>query len=413
MGMKRIDTAIIGGGGAGLCGAVMLARGGAGTVALFEKAQRVGRKLLSTGNGTCNITNRDLALSHYHGQAPAFARPALEAFGEAETRSFFRSVGVECVAEPDGRVYPRSRQAGSVLDCLRMACAEYGVALHTGCGVTALKRQRDGFVLETPQGVFYAQTVLVAAGGAAAPALGGGNDGYSLLTAVGHTRTPLFPSIVQLRTDTAFIKAVKGIRVEAGVTLIAPGQTLSQQGEVLFTEYGLSGPAVMAISRLAGDWERQKKGVLTAHLDLLPDIPATRVPTLLKARLALAERETGDFLTGFLHKRVGQTLLRAGGIPLTRPVASLTSAELDTIARLLKDWAIPVTGTQGFGGAQVTAGGIRTGEFDPVTLQSRLAPGLYAAGEVLDIDGDCGGYNLQWAWSSAAAAARHITGEAI
>lgn len=409
--MEHVDVAVIGGGAAGLCGAVMLARGGVGRVALFEKADRVGRKLLSTGNGTCNITNRDLTLSHYHGQAPAFARPALEVFGEAETRAFFQSVGVECVAEPDGRVYPRSRQAGSVLDCLRMACAESGAALHTGCGVTALKRQKDGFVLETPQGAFAARTVLAAAGGAAAPALGGGNDGYALLTALGHTRTPLFPSIVQLRTDTTFIKAVKGIRVEAGVTLAAPGQTFSRQGEVLFTEYGLSGPAVMAISRLAGDWERQKKGALTAHLDLLPDIPADRVPALLKARLSLAERETGDFLTGFLHKRVGQTLLRAAGIPLTRPVASLTPAECDTVADLLKDWAIPVTGTQGFGGAQVTAGGIRTGEFDPVTLQSRLVPGLYAAGEVLDIDGDCGGYNLQWAWSSAAAAARHITGE--
>ena len=408
--MEHVDVAVIGGGAAGLCGAVMLARGGAQPVAVFEKAARAGRKLISTGNGTCNITNRDLSLSHYHGQEPAFARTALASFTGADTRVFFRSIGVECVDEPDGRVYPRSRQAGSVLDCLRMACAENGVILHTGRAVTAIKPQKNGFILTTADGSVTARRVMVAAGGAAAPALGGGNDGYALLAALGHTRTPLFPSIVQLRTDTTYIKAVKGIRAEAVVTLSGAGGTLSRQGEVLFTEYGLSGPAVMAISRLAGDWERQKKGAMTAHLDLLPDIPADRVSSLLTARLAWPAREAGDFLTGFLHKRVGQTLLRAAGISLSRPVGSLTPAEVNAVVALLKGWTIPVTGTQGFGGAQVTAGGIRTAEFDPATLQSRLVPGLYAAGEVLDIDGDCGGYNLQWAWSSAAAAARHITG---
>ena len=351
--------------------------------------KRVGRKLLATGNGTCNITNRDLAPRHYHGGDPHFSKPALAAFTDRDTVAFFASIGVDCVAEPDGRMYPRSRQAGSVLDCLRMAAQEAGAVLHTDCPVTAIRPQKHGFVLDTPQGAVTAHYVLVAAGGAASPSLGGGNDGYALLTALGHTRTPLFPTIVQLRTDTTFVKAVKGIRVDAGVTLTGGGKTARSAGEVLFTEYGLSGPAVMAISRLA-------------------DLPPDKVAALVQQRRRFAAREAGDLLTGLLHKRVGQTLLRAAGISLSTPVGALTDDDAARVAALMKRWTLPVTGTQGLSAAQATAGGIDTRGFDPATLQSRLVPGLYAAGEVLDVDGDCGGYNLQWAWSSATAAARHI-----
>lgn len=409
--MQPMDTAIIGGGAAGLFAAVRLAQAGTGPVAVLEKADRVGRKLLATGNGTCNITNRDLALRHYHGEHPAFARPALNAFSHRDTEAFFASIGVECVAEPDGRVYPRCRQAGSVLDCLRLAAAEAGVRFYTGCPVTAITPRKKGFVLTLPDEDIPARRVLVAAGGAASPSLGGGSDGYALLTALGHTRTPLFPTIVQLRTDTTFVKAVKGIRVDAAVTLNGGGGAASAAGEVLFTEYGLSGPAVMAISRLAGDWERQKKGGMTVHLDLMPDLSLDRVSALIQERRRFTLREAGDFLTGFVNKRVGQTIMRAAGIALSTPVGALSGREAARVAMLLKDWAIPVTGTQGLKAAQATAGGIDTAGFDPATMQSRLVRGLYAAGEVLDIDGDCGGYNLQWAWSSAAAAARHMIGE--
>lgn len=402
--------AIIGGGAAGLCAAVQLARGGVPSVTVFEKAARVGRKLMATGNGTCNITNRDLSLRHYHGADPGFAKAALAAFTDRDTVAFFASIGVECVTEPDGRVYPRCRQAGSVLDCLRLAAEEAGVVFRTGCPVTAVRPQQSGFALKTPEGEVTVQHLLIATGGAASPSLGGGTDGYTLLTTLGHTRTPLFPTIVQLRTDTTFVKAVKGIRVEAAVTLTGDGRTLSSAGEVLFTEYGLSGPAVMAISRLAGNWERRKKGTMTAHLDLLPDLPLDNVSALLQERRRFGGREAGDFLTGFVNKRVGQTILRAAGIALSTPVSALSDRNTARVAALLKDWAIPVIGTQGLKAAQATAGGIATGEFDPATMQSRLVKSLYAAGEVLDIDGDCGGYNLQWAWSSATAAARDIVG---
>lgn len=409
--MKQGNIAIIGGGAAGLCAAVQLAKAGVSPVEVWEKAPRVGRKLMATGNGTCNITNRDLAPCHYHGQDPTFAKPALEGFTDKDTVSFFRSIGVDCVTDPDGRVYPRSRQAASVLDCLRLTAEEYGVVFHTGCPVTAVTPVKGGFDLTTAEGKCFARRVIVAAGGAASPSLGGCNDGYALLTALGHTRTPLFPTIVQLRTDTTFVKAVKGIRVEGTVTLRTNGQALSSSGEILFTEYGLSGPAVMAVSRVAGDWERRKKGELTAHLDLLPDLSAAELTAVLKGRRHLPERECGEYLTGFVNKRVGQTVLRMAGISLTAPISALTDKDIAVVAALLKDWTLAVTGTQGFGGGQATAGGIATADFDPRTLQSRRVKGLYAVGEVLDIDGDCGGYNLQWAWSSATAAARDIVSQ--
>ncbi|MGI6265061.1 MAG: aminoacetone oxidase family FAD-binding enzyme [Acutalibacteraceae bacterium] len=399
--------AVIGGGAAGLTAAVALAQGGK-TVTVWEKAPRVGRKLIATGNGTCNITNRDLALSHYHGADPAFALSALEAFTDRDTVAFFGSIGVDCVTDPDGRVYPRSRQAGSVLDCLRLALQAAGGTVVTGRTVGAIHPQKGGFSLAVGDERATADAVIVAVGGAAAPSLGGGVDGYALLTALGHTRTPLFASIVQLRTDTAFVKAIKGIRVDAAVTLEGNGQTATARGEVLFTEYGLSGPAVMAISRLAGDWERRKRGDMTARLDLLPDLSKEDLTAILRRRRALPGRDGGSFLTGFLNTRVGQTAVRMAGLSLSAPAGGLTDGDLKRIAGAIKNWRLPVTGTQGFSGAQVTAGGIATADFDPRTMRSRLVPGVYAVGEVLDIDGDCGGYNLQWAFSSAMAAARDL-----
>ncbi len=406
--MPKGTVAIIGGGAAGLCGAIQLARAGATGIVVLEKGPRVGKKLMATGNGTCNITNRELSLSHFHGQDAGFAAPALTRFGYADTLAFFRSIGVDCVTEPDGRTYPRSRQAGSVLDCLRLTAEALGVQILPSSPVTAIQKSKTGFLLTTPTGKLSADKVMIAVGGAASPSLGGGNDGYTLLTALGHCRTPLFPTIVQLKTDTTYVKAVKGMRVEGRLTLQTGKQALTSEGEILFTEYGLSGPATMAISRLAGDWERQKKAPLVAHLDILPDIGLEELTSLLKNRCSLPGRDCAEYLTGFLNKRVGQTVMRMAGISLTSPLSALTEGDIARIAALCKDWAISVTGTGGFANAQATAGGIATRDFDPDTMQSRLIPGLYAVGEVLDIDGDCGGYNLQWAWASATAAAMAI-----
>ena len=407
--MDKTELAVVGGGAAGLAAAVMAARAGIRTTVL-EKQPRVGKKLLATGNGTCNITNRDAAPGRYHGEQAAFVRPALAGFTPEEVCAFFASLGLPCEGRENGRIYPLCCQAAAVLTCLRLELQARGAVERCGSTVDCIVPEKAGFTLCGGGEELRARFVLLAAGGAAAPALGGGTGSYALAEALGHARTPLFPSIVQLRTDTAFIRAVKGLRVEGEAALLLDGrELLRERGEILFTEYGLSGPAVMQISRPAADWERKKRGRLEVELNLLPGWTEAALRNHLAARRSLPGRTLEEALTGLLQSRLGQTVLRAAGIgPLTRPAASLTDTELDALTAGIRRWRLPVTGTQGFGGAQVTAGGLRTAQFDPITLESRLAPGLYAAGEILDVDGDCGGFNLHWAWASAHAAVEAI-----
>ena len=406
------EYVIVGGGASGLAAAVFCARAvGGARVLVLEKAPRVGKKLLATGNGTCNISNRLATADRYHGDRGWIAS-VLDRFSPEQAMAFFESIGVSCITRENGRVYPRCEQAGAVLDCLRLELDALGVTVRCDTPVLSIARLNGGFELKTPDGTVKAKAVFLATGGAAAPALGGGSDCYALPLSLGHTRTPLFPSIVQVKTDIGYIKAMKGLRTDAAVTFCLNGRPLaSQTGEVLFTEYGLSGPAVMQISRVVGDWERQKKGTVTAALDLLPDLSAQQVLDELKKRRALS-RNGEDFLTGFLHKRIGQTMCRAAEIPLAQSTASLGDAQLNRLCDTVKAFTVTVTGTQGFGGAQVTAGGIATAEVDACTLCSKRVPDLYLLGELLDVDGDCGGFNLQWAWASAYVAATAATGGA-
>ncbi len=404
------DAIIIGGGAAGLAASVFLGRSAQGRrILVLEKGPRVGKKLMATGNGTCNLTNVKATAADYHG-APRLAKAALEAFSVAQTIDFFTSIGVDCATRPDGKVYPLSEQAGAVLDALRLEAQAIGVEILCDTKVTALKKQGNIWCVTCENGKYIAQNVLVTVGGAAAPALGGSAEGYRLLTDLGCEKKPLFPSIVQIRTATDYVRAVKGIRVDATVTLRIDGREMAQsQGEVLFADYGLSGPAVMFISRPVADWERQKRGEVVACLDLLPDWDSDKLLSRIRQRSQLKGRTLEDLLTGLLHKRVGQTILRVADVlPLTREVDTLTEDELNRIVKTIKNWKIPVTGTQGFGGAQVTAGGIAATEIDPTTFEIKRLPGVYAAGEVLDVDGNCGGFNLQFAWSSAYVASQAI-----
>ncbi len=404
------DVIIIGGGAAGLAASVFLGRSAKERrILLLEKGPRVGKKLMATGNGTCNLTNVKATAADYHG-APRLAQAALDAFSVRETIDFFTSVGVDCATRPDGKVYPLSEQAGAVLDALRLEAQALGVEMVCDCKVTALKPQKNAWCVVCDNATYTARQVLVTVGGAAAPALGGSAEGYRLLTDLGCAKTPLFPSIVQIRTATDYVRSVKGIRVDAALTLRTDGRVAAQSaGEVLFTDYGLSGPAVMFVSRIVADWERQKRGEVTACLDLLPDWEPDTLTARIRQRSELRGRTLEDLLTGLLHKRVGQTILRVAEVlPLTREVSTLTEEECIRIARTIKNWKIPVIGTQGFGGAQVTAGGIAATEIAPATFAVKRLPGVYAAGEVLDVDGNCGGFNLQFAWSSAYVAAQAI-----
>lgn len=396
-------TAIIGGGAAGLMAAVTAANTADTRVLLFERQARVGRKLLATGNGRCNLTNLNAGPSHYHGEDPDFVRPALAALDVSGTLALFRELGLlTAPADEAGRVYPLSDSANSVLDVLRFALERENVELYAGAPVTAVRRQKNGFLVETEENRFSADRVIIACGGCAGSKLGGVADGYALLQALGHSRTALHPALTQITSDSPYPKTLKGVRAGAVITLERDGSVLGQsRGEVQFTEKGISGIAVFELSRLVS-----VGGKCRAVLDFLPDFDAEELNIRFRQQAENRRTLSGEeLLTGVLHNKLGRTLCRAAGVA-GKPCGELTGDEIEHVAGLCKGFALHVTGTGGFDSAQVTAGGIRTSEFDPNTLESRVVPGLFACGEVLDIDGDCGGYNLQWAWSSGHLAGR-------
>jgi len=393
-----MNVIVIGGGAAGMMAALTAAEGGH-TVTLLEKQDRVGRKLMATGNGRCNLSNLNLTAENYHGADRDFVKPALAALPVDATLERFRSLGLLVTAEDSGKVYPVSDQAGSVLDVLRFALDSAGVVTRTGCGVTAIRCRRGGFELALEGGeALRCHKLILCCGGLAAGKLGGSKSGYQLLECLGHRCTRLYPALVQLRTDPTWVRSLKGVRAQAALTLKAGEQVLARtEGEVQFTEYGVSGPAVFELSRAASTGPQGQ----VLELDLLH----TQTPGALEQLMAVRQRTMPgltleNLLTGTVHNRLGRTLIRAAGFDLNAPVTGLKARDRKKIEQTVRRFALPVTGNQGFEAAQVTAGGICTRDFDPETLESRLAPGLYAAGEVLDIDGDCGGYNLQWAWSS-------------
>ncbi len=389
---------VIGGGASGMIAALTAAENPENQVTLLERQARLGRKLAATGNGRCNLTNLNTNLSCFHGENPTFLQPALNAFGVSDTLAYFEQLGLLTVAEPSGRVYPFSDQATSVVDVLRLAIEQSNIRLEAGCEVTELYYHDDAFFAQTEERRYAADRVIVACGGMAGAKLGGTRSGYQMLKGFGHTCTKLYPALVQLKTDPTWVKSLKGVRAEADVKLFSGTEVLAEtRGEVQFTEYGVSGPAIFEISRAA----TSTSDPLTVVLDLIPMMEQSALTALLEHKChAFPNITLENFLTGILQNRLGRTLLRACGLKLEATCNSLKKRDLQKIADTMKAFSLPITGNMGMEQAQVTAGGIRTDEFDPNTLESKLQPGLYACGEVLDIDGDCGGLNLQWAWSS-------------
>ena len=399
------NTAIIGGGAAGLFAACLLSRAGA-RVTLLEKQSRVGRKLLSTGNGRCNLSNLHASEGDYHGDS-RYIRSALNALPPKEAVAFFEEIGLVCTADEEGRVYPLSNQAAGVLDALRLYAAENGCEIITEFEVKALKKGRDGFIIQAADGrSLTAEQVIIACGGLAAPKLGGCADGYKLLEAFGHRCSPRLPAIAALKTDPDAVRALKGIRMQGELSLYGgEGLLRREKGEILFSETGVSGIAAMQMARSV-NLEMQRGGKCRLRMNFLPGAQENCIE---KRAGLLPERALEDFLSGIVPKRLGQVIIKNAGVaPLSMAAGDLTLSQCKQIYRALTAWELDIKSTLGFDQAQVTCGGVHLSDFDPDTLQSRREKGLFAAGEVLDVDGDCGGFNLQWAWSSAYLCARAI-----
>lgn len=395
---------VIGGGASGIMAALSAAEDKGNRVLLIERQQRIGRKLLSTGNGRCNLTNTGASVSDYHGADEAFVAKALERFGVEETLKLFFELGLVSVTEYGGRVYPLSNSANSVLDVLRFALDARGVETMTSTTVQRISKKHGVFSLVTEGGELHADNVIVACGGAAGAKLGGTTLGYELLRPLGHSRSSLHPSLVQLICDPAYPHALKGVRADAALSLRCGKELLaSSQGELQFTETGLSGPAAFDISREAAFVSKGGE----VHINFLRSFDRNEVLSLLRHKRELCHGlEASELLTGIVHNRLGKMLIKYSAVGGGRDCGELSDTDLCAIADACADMVIPLHGVGDFNAAQVTAGGIKTSEVSPVTMESRLVKGLFICGELLDVDGNCGGYNLQWAWTSGYIAGR-------
>ena len=397
---------IIGGGASGMAAALAAAENSDVQVVLMERQARVGRKLGATGNGRCNLTNLHAGSRGYHGDCAEFAAEAIGAFDPEATLAWFRELGLFTVAEESGRVYPYSDQANSVVDVLRFALEKPNIQVKLGFEVERVKRTAEGFRCEGSEETVICDKLIVACGGLAGTKLGGTMAGYKILRSLGHSCTKLRPTLVQLKSNWNGCPSLKGVRANCRARILHDGVCHYESlGELQFTEYGLSGPVIFEISRDACTG----KGSWCCQLDFLPNVPQQELEAELLRRKN-RNLPVSELLTGILHNRLGRVLTQAVGISGYVPVQQLEDYEIQTIAGAVKQFEVELTEPMGMDSAQVTAGGIVTSEFHPGTMESRLVPGLYACGEVLDIDGDCGGYNLQWAWSSGRMAGRHAGG---
>lgn len=391
---------IIGAGASGMAAAIEAAYTDRNAhIVILEKLDRAGKKILATGNGRCNYSNINAGVNNYYGRDRSFVSYALDRYSVNDTVNFFNNIGVFPKEEKDGKLYPFSEQASAVLDGLRNELERLNIDIITGFSAKTVVKKKGKFVITASDGKnISCDKVIVAGGGCASPSLGSDGSAFDILKKLGHNITALAPALVQLKTDSKEVRSLKGIKFTGRVSLIEGDKIIDEEyGEVLFTDYGFSGPPIFQISVKTAF----KKGVKISF-DIMPEYSPKEVFDILESRREnLGHLTMENFFTGLLNKRVGNIIARRAGIEkLSYKVKDLNRQLLWAMASYIKELVFDVTGTKGFAGAQVTAGGVCTAEFDKRTMESQKVKGLYCCGEVLDIYGDCGGYNLQWAWSS-------------
>ena len=379
----------IGGGASGLMAAITAAKQGA-AVTVLEHTARPGKKILSTGNGKCNLTNLYMDPSCYRSDQSGFETAAIRNFPPSAATAFFRELGV-LTMDRGGYVYPMSGQAQTVLDALLRGADRAGVRIITECEVRNAKRQKDRFSVGTDRGIYTGDFLILACGSMAAKGTGSDGSGYELARQFGHRIIKPLPALVQLKCEGNLLPKASGVRTDCLVEIrTGDGKTAAKdRGELQITDYGISGIPVFQVSRYAAKLLDRKK----------------KVSAVLKEQRSCLSGETAEtFLNGIFNKKLASVLLKAAKIRPERQAGLLTKEELDSLVSVIREFVIPVKETNPFEQAQICAGGVDTTEIEAETMQSKRVPGLYMVGELLDVDGICGGYNLQWAWSSGAAA---------
>lgn len=397
---------IIGGGAAGLMAAITAAENGA-DVTILEHMPRVGKKILATGNGKCNMTNLHMTADCYRCGEPEVPMQVIGTFPVSDTIQFFRRLGI-LTTDRNGYVYPASGQAQTVLDALREKTDSLGIRTVCESKVYAIEKDKKGsFVVKSETGSYSGNFVILAAGSMAAKTTGSDGSGYELAKSLGHKVKKPLPALVQLKCNGDFFKGIAGVRTDVRVSLYTVGRNgeleallAADSGELQLTDYGISGIPVFQVSRYAAEALDRRKRVM-AVVDFMPDYTEEEVFRILEEqRNYLYDRKAGDFLNGLFNKKLAALYMKAARIKPELDVAVVSNKKLGELVEVIKEMTFEVTGTNSYDKAQICMGGVPLSEVDAATMESRLVPGLYFAGEILDVDGICGGYNLQWAWSS-------------
>ncbi len=402
-----VDMIVVGAGAAGLVAAISTARAGH-TVTLLEQNTKIGKKILVSGNGKCNIDNKYISTNRFHGENPDFIQEVLEAHGFEIVKKFFTSIGLELVEGKEGKMFPMSLQAASVVELLEHEAKRAGVKILCDCVVTAIDKKADIFTLETSQGVKTGKNLLLSSGSPAAPQLGGSNSGYAFATKMGHSLIPRYPSLVQLCSEETWVKECAGVKVAGTAQLYANGEYITEKkGDLLFTNYGISGLAILDLSREVST-RLANFDYCELHLDLIPELSKEKLTNLFLNRIEEGSvKPLALWLQGVLNKKLIHIVLEQSRCK-AKIESELNRKEVGKLIYAIKNLKLSINDTKGFKGAEVATGGVNTIEINPQTMESKLVPNLYFAGEILDVDGDRGGFNFHFAWVSGLRAGNNI-----
>ena len=400
--MKKVI--IIGGGASGLFAAIAAKRHGA-DVTIIERNNKLGKKILATGNGRCNFTNVDAESIHYNN--PTFVQSVFEQFSPEETLLFFKSLGITPKIEDLGKTYPLSEQASSITDVLIYEVKRLGIEVIYETVILSAHKESKGFVLYDQKGeTYFCDKLILATGGLALPQSGSDGTGYQIAKDLGHQITTLFPALVKLKLDSQYLKQLDGVKFPGYVTLMhnqMPVQT--EFGDILFTKYGISGPTILQLSREANKLLSQNE---TVYVDVKLVSELTE-EAIYQRLIELKNLPVELALLGLINRKIVSVVLKDCHLMPEVQINQLKPAQIRLLSKTLSSMKFKVTGSKGYEEAQVTAGGVNCHEINPITLESNKAIGLHFCGEVMDIDGLCGGYNLQWAWSSGYIAGLHAS----
>jgi len=397
------DIIVIGGGASGLTAAITSKDMGK-DVAVIEGSDRIGKKLLSTGNGRCNITNINITSLRYHSANPSFPQYILDSFNYADTENFFSLIGIPLTTLEEGKVFPLSLQASSVLDIFRFSLEERGIPVYLNSKVKKIHHDKNGFKISTSkEEIFECRKLILCCGGKSMPISGSDGSGFSIAKHLGHRIINPVPALVQLKLKYENLKAISGVKFN-GYAKIG---SQSEYGEILFTDYGISGPPILQLSRTASLALSSGEDIYL-EVDMMPEIATCDLKDFLDNHFGTFNyRSVYNSLIGIINKKLIPIILKEALIKdLHKPCFELTIQEKKKLFEIIKSWKFKIYDTNSFANSQVTAGGVDTKEVSDKTLESKIIPNLYFAGEILDVDGDCGGFNLQWAWSSGYTSAK-------